>query len=346
MPVYVDTIDREHCLYPEAMPPAALPRDCLTIGLVNNMADGALASTEGQVFDLLRAAGDDLPIRLSFYALPGVVRSQEAQDYVRRSYLGVDTIYRRTLDGLIVTGAEPRAAQLTDEAYWGDLQELIEWAKVGVGSAIWSCLAVHAAVQHLDGIERRPLAKKCFGIFEQTRASVDHPLLTAAPERLLTPHSRWNDIPEEALRSSGYDVLTRSSESGVDTFVRRYNRSLFVFLQGHPEYTALSLLGEYRRDVGRFLRGESDSYPTLPANYFNESTEKALVEFQDRAIRKRCADLMSSFPLSRAAESVENTWRIGAVQFYRNWLKYLWATRSSARRRAGEANLMTALSNG
>jgi homoserine O-succinyltransferase len=346
MPVLVDAIDREHCLYAEAMSPAALPWDGLTIGLVNNMADGALASTERQVFDLLKAASDELPIRLSFYALPGVTRSEQAQEYVRRFYRGIGTICDGAIDGVIVTGAEPRAAQLTDEAYWSDLQQLIEWAKIGVSSAIWSCLAVHAAVQHLDGIERRPLARKCFGIFEQTRTAADHPLLTGAPARLLTPHSRWNDLPEEPLRSRGYNVLTRSAESGVDTFVKRHNRSLFVFLQGHPEYTAWSLLGEYRRDVGRFLRGENDGYPTMPLHYFGEPTEKALVEFQERAIRQRSTDLLPSFPISRAAVSVENTWRTGAVQFYRNWLKYLWGTRSDRRRSAGDAGLTTAMSNG
>jgi homoserine O-succinyltransferase/O-acetyltransferase len=34
----------------------------------------------------------------------------------------------------------------------------------------------------------------------------------------------------------------------------KYNRSLFVLLQGHPEYDSATLLREYRRDVGRFLR--------------------------------------------------------------------------------------------
>ena len=40
MPVFVANIDREHCLYAEATSTGALPGDCLTIGLVNNMPDG------------------------------------------------------------------------------------------------------------------------------------------------------------------------------------------------------------------------------------------------------------------------------------------------------------------
>jgi homoserine O-succinyltransferase len=332
MPVFVENIDREHCLYAEAMPAAALPRDCLTIGLVNNMPDGALASTERQVFDLLQAASDEFPVGLRLYALPTVIRSDQAREYVRRSYLGVGVLCDGTLDGLIVTGAEPRAPQLTEEAYWSDLRQVIEWAKVGACSAIWSCLAVHAAVRHLDGIERRRLAGKCIGVFEQTRATANHPLLVGAPAKLVTPHSRWNEIPEEPLRFHGYEVLTRSLEAGVDAFVKSHNRSLFVFLQGHPEYVAGSLLGEYRRDVGRFLKGESDEYPTMPQNYFNNTIEQMLFRFRERSMQERCADLLSIFPVNQAAAAVKNTWRAGAVQLYRNWLKYLWANRSNRKR--------------
>lgn len=332
MPVHVGNIDREHCLYTEAISPGALPRECLTIGLVNNMPDGALASTERQVFDLLQAASDELPITLRLYALPTVVRSGQAREYISRSYLGVGALCGGTLDGLIVTGAEPRAPQLTEEAYWSDLRQVIEWAKGGASSAIWSCLAVHAALKHLDGIERIRLARKCFGVFEQTRTTISHPLLAGAPLKLTTPHSRWNEIAEEPLGTHGYEVLTRSRESGVDTFVKHYHRSLFVFLQGHPEYTSLSLLGEYRRDVGRFLRGESDVYPTMPQNYFGKAIEQLLSSFQERSMLDRHADLLSSFPVSQVAVGIENTWRPGAVQLYRNWLKYLWASRDNRKR--------------
>lgn len=338
MPVFVDTVDREHPLYGEAMPADTLARDCLAIGLVNNMPDGALASTERQVFDLLDAAGEGMPIALRLYALPTVIRSEQAREYVRRSYLGVGTLCDGAVDGLIVTGAEPRATQLTEESYWSDLRQVIEWAKGGAASAIWSCLAVHAAVRHLDGIERRRLEGKCIGIFEQTRVTANHPLLAGAPLKLMTPHSRWNEIPEEPLRSHGYEVLTQSREAGVDTFVKRQNHSLFVFLQGHPEYTALSLLGEYRRDVGRFLRGECDAYPMMPQNYFSKGTEQMLASFRERSIQERCADMLSIFPVGQAATAIENTWRTGAVQFYRNWLTYLWMNRSNRKRSVSGAN--------
>ena len=64
------------------------------------------------------------------------------------------------------------------------------------------------------------------------------------------------------LAACGYIVLTQSAEGGVDTFVKKKKRSLFVHFQGHPEYGAQTLLKEYRRDIKRFLRGERETYPS------------------------------------------------------------------------------------
>jgi hypothetical protein len=43
------------------------------------------------------------------------------------------------------------------------------------------------------------------------------------------PHSRWNEVPEEALLAWAR-VLTRSEDAGVDASVKQRG-SLFVFLQ-------------------------------------------------------------------------------------------------------------------
>ena len=67
---------------------------------------------------------------------------------------------------MIVTGAEPIAATLPEEPFWQDLTDMIDWAKTNTRSTIWSCLAAHAAVLHLDGIERQRLDTKCSGIYD------------------------------------------------------------------------------------------------------------------------------------------------------------------------------------
>jgi homoserine O-succinyltransferase len=116
-------------------------------------------------------------------------------------------------------------------------------------------------------------------------------------------------------------------EAGVDCFVKRQNRSLFVHFQGHPEYETLSLLGEYRRDMGRFLRGESEVCPTIPKGYFDAKAEDILTVFQSGAIKNRSPEFFASFPTDRLAKDVRNVWQSPARRIYRNWLLYLEARR-------------------
>ncbi len=95
------------------------------------------------------------------------------------------------------------------------------------------------------------------------------------------PHSRLNDLDPAALSARDYRVLSASPKVGADIFVKRLG-SLFVFLQGHPEYDSESLLREYRRDVTRFLRGERPDFPAFPENYFDASLEGRLSSFAER----------------------------------------------------------------
>jgi homoserine O-succinyltransferase/O-acetyltransferase len=292
----------------------------LDIGLVNNMPDAALDTTERQFRALLGVAAADMVVRLTLYSLPEVPRTDFGRLQVSR-YADLSDLWGSHLDGLIVTGAEPRAADLEDEPFWGSLTRVLEWAERNTHSTILSCLAAHAGILHFDGIARQPLGDKRFGVFECVRVS-DHPLTAAAPNRLQIPQSRWNGIPEEALLACGYRVLTRSEDAGVDSFVKQRN-SLFVFFQGHPEYDATSLLLEYRRDIGRFLRRERDTYPNMPHGYFDQETVEALTALRQRALVDRREELLAEFPTAMAAGKVTNTWRSTAESLYRNWLLYI-----------------------
>jgi len=298
---------------------------CLDIGLVNNMPDAALNATERQFLALLRAAAGDIAVHLTLYTLPEVPRTDFGRQQVS-GYSDISELWDSHLDGLIVTGAEPRAADLEDEPYWESLTRVLEWAERHTHSTILSCLAAHAGILHIDGIVRRPLGDKRFGVFECERVS-DHPLTAAAPGRLKMPQSRWNEIPEEALLACGYRVLTRSDEAGVDSFVKQ-RKSLFVFFQGHPEYEAVTLLLEYRRDIGRFLRRERETYPPMPHGYFDEETVAALTGLQERALVDRREELLAEFPTAMAAGKVTNTWRSTAESLYRNWLRFILAEKT------------------
>jgi homoserine O-succinyltransferase/O-acetyltransferase len=298
--------------------------DTLTIGLVNNMPDTAWEATERQFVALVRAAAVKTPVRLQLFSITDLPRADHVRGELAARYHDLSALLSMRLDGLIVTGTEPRAANLKDEPYWVRLATLIDWARHHTGSTIWSCLAAHAAVLHADGIERRPVAEKQFGVFDCEVVSAD-PLTEGAGPRPAVPHSRWNDLPEEALAACGYRILTRSAAAGVDMFAgpERSFDSLFLFLQGHPEYEPGTLLREYRRDIGRFLRGEQAHYPAMPQGYFNATASALASAFRERALSERRADLIADFPMRALEAGLGARWQRSAVAVYEKWLDYL-----------------------
>jgi homoserine O-succinyltransferase/O-acetyltransferase len=338
MPVLVDIDAYDHHLFSRAPSGSAAAKaslanraECLDIGLINNMPDAALMSTERQLFDLLGAAAGRFVVRLHFYTMKATPRSEWGRDYVRRYYRSTDDLVLGSLDGIIVTGAEPRAARLTEEPYWTALAQVMDWARENTISSVYSCLAVHAAVLHMDGVERHALPAKCIGVFNQAKTR-DHPLMHNVPATLRIPHARWNEVQEEAIASCGYSVLTTSTEAGVDCFVKQQKKSLFVHFQGHPEYDTQSLLGEFRRDMGRFLRGESDVCPTIPRGYFDAKAEEILTAYRRKGLSDRSPEFFASFPADQLAKDLKNVWHPAAKRIYRNWLLYMASQRAGRSR--------------
>jgi homoserine O-succinyltransferase len=137
---------------------------------------------------------------------------------------------------------------------------------------------------------------------------------------------------ERALASCGYSVLSKSAEAGVDCFVKQQKKSLFVHFQGHPEYEIQSILGEYRRDMGRFLQGQSEVCPTIPTGYFNAEAEEILTAFRQKAISDRCPEFFADFPADQLAKDLKNVWHPAAGRIYRNWLLYMASQRAGRSR--------------
>lgn len=309
----------------------------VTVGLVNNMPDAALESTEKQFSALLGAAAGARDVRLRFSSFPEVRRSREAEARIAHSYWPIETLLAERPDALVVTGTEPIAARLRDEPYWPRLAALLDFAEELTTASIWSCLAAHAAVEHFDGIIRQRLAEKRCGVYQHSLLT-GHPLLTGVSAPLAMPHSRWNELPVDALRAAGYEVLSFSPETGADAFVR-HERSLMLFFQGHPEYEDTTLLKEYRRDVGRYLGGQQPRYPTQPYGYLSAEASGLLEGFKARALAERSPALLEQFPFVGVAAALRNTWRPAAVTLYRNWLDFIAAKRTRSAEQVSLAGL-------
>jgi homoserine O-succinyltransferase len=168
----------------------------------------------------------------------------------------------------------------------------------------------------MDGIRRRRLADKRSGIFECANILND-PLAAGLPNQFAVPHSRFNDLDQSELTAGGYTVFSTSERAGVDTFTKK-SRGTFVFFQGHLEYETDTLFREYRRDVGRFLKGEREEYPSMPERYFPSEVQTRLLAFRERALADRREALLADFP--SAKDALSNTWRAPATHIYRNWL--------------------------
>lgn len=321
MPLFVDH-NKVHAGPAKFAENSRYHRDHIRIALVNNMPDAAIEDTEAQFTGLLSDAAGDLPVQLGFYFLPTVPRSGRAKAKLESQYLAWHHLRDEPADALIITGTEPHTEDLRDEPYWRELSALFEWAEANTHSSVLSCLAAHAAVLHGDGIVRRTREEKQFGIFEETLVC-EHPLTKGIQAPLRIPHSRCNGLGEGDLANCRYQVLTRSAEAGAGMFVKMRGQSLFVHFQGHPEYGPQVLLKEYRRDVGRYLRGERSKYPLLPGGYFDPASEKRLAEFQRHAASTPSSDALARFPEAEVADALTPSWRPAAVRIYSNWLKHL-----------------------
>jgi homoserine O-succinyltransferase len=296
--------------------------ECVRIAFVNNMPDSALEDTEIQFFELLEAAAGDIPVLLSVHSLDGVPRAERGQQHLHNCYFSTDDLLNGRFDGLIMTGTEPRQPNLRNEPYWSALASVLDWAESNTVSTVLSCLAAHAGVLHSDGIDRCPLSDKQFGVFDFTKTA-NHQLTAGIGGRIRFPHSRWNEVQTDALTECGYLVLTQSTEGGVDSFVKKKKRSLFVHFQGHPEYGAQTLLKEYRRDVKRFLRTERETYPSMPKGYFDAAATRLLTSFRNDVQSDRREELMEGFPEAALVGTLQKTWHSSATTIYRNWLRYV-----------------------
>ena len=300
-------------------PKAGLP----TIGLVNLMPDAAFAATEAQFHGLLTAASGEPGLHLELFTLPELTRKGAVLADARRRYRSAHDLSGGWLDGIIVTGTEPKQADLRSEAYWPGLARIVDWAAGNTRSAVFSCLAAHAAVLHLDGISRRKMSRKLTGLMVCNKTA-PHWATDGLPDQWLTPHSRWNDLSESELARHGYQLTSHAQGAGADQFVKSVG-SQFVFMQGHPEYAGDALLKEYRRDVRRFLAGETESYPQVPLNLFDAPLAAEFEVVAASARHTRDPELLKTVSHLLSAAPNTASWRGQAVQFYRNWLGVLGA---------------------
>jgi homoserine O-succinyltransferase len=308
--------------------PAVAPPRTLRLAFVNSMPDGAFEETERQFEGLLGAASANQAVTFDRYTLPGIVRGPGIQALITHGYKPIEHLYANPPDAVIVTGAEPKQPELTEELFWPAMERLLGWLTTAVPSALVSCMSAHAAMWAFHRVPRRMLLDKCSGVFEQF-IDHSHPLMAGVGEAVW-PHSRFNDIPATDLSESGYEVLSESRDGGWTVALGQQGECQLLLLQGHPEYGPYTLLREYRRDVRRYLGGIQGSYPRIPSDLLDSEGAEVLTEFEMRLAQKgRDPELMADFPFDFAARHVTARWDAASGALIGNWLE-------SVRQRADE----------
>jgi homoserine O-succinyltransferase len=292
----------------------------LHIGFLNMMPDAALTATERQ---FIRMVGSGNPIAQFYvypFSIPELERSEQAQEHIRKHYFEFEQLAEQGLDALIITGANVINPSLDQEPFWDRLIEIVRWAENNVASVFCSCLATHALVKHYHGLDRRHLDAKQWGVYSHKVVRPDHPLLRDVNTRFDAPHSRYNDISREQFESAGLRVLAESPEVGVHLAVSA-DQFRIIYFQGHPEYAAISLLKECKREVKRYIEGERNSRPRLPDNYFTaEGVALAAAHIEAVVRAKESGETMPDFPEAELLPHVDNTWGDTGKAIVNNWL--------------------------
>jgi homoserine O-succinyltransferase len=290
----------------------------LHIGLLNMMPDAALAATEQQ---FIRLIGSSNPIAQFFvypFALPEQKRGAQAQEHIREHYFDFEELAEHGLDALIISGANVANPSLDQEVFWEPLTRVVRWAETSVASIFCSCLATHALVKHLHGVDRQRLPQKQWGVYSHKIQVPDHPLLRDINTRFDAPHSRHNEVSREALEAAGLVILAESEDAGVHLAVSP-DRFRIMYFQGHPEYGTISLLKEYKREVRRYLSGERQTEPRIPDNYMSAEGRKIAAAYLERA-GKSASDDQPEFPEEELRQHVDNTWGDTGKAIVNNWL--------------------------
>jgi homoserine O-succinyltransferase len=256
----------------------------LRIAVVNLMPTKMVTETQ-----LLRLLGNtSLQVNITFVRMGSHESKNTPIEHLEAFYEPLDRVLHERFDGLVVTGAPVETMPFEEVDYWGELVDLLDWARTNVWSTMHICWGAQAGLYHRYGIRKFPLGEKMFGLFRHRALDLKEPLLRGFDEVFLAPHSRHTEVRREDIEAVGaLKLLAVSDEAGAYIAASRDGRDVFV--TGHPEYDRLTLKAEYDRDAAKGLPIK------VPANYF---------------------------PGDDPRVSPPMTWRSHAHLLYANWLNY------------------------
>ena len=305
----------------------------LHIGLLNMMPDAALEATERQFFRLIGESNQIAQFYLHPFTIPNLPRGKEGQAHIEQYYETFEQIKREGLDALIITGANVTGPELSTQPFCQPLIDVIDWAYENVTSTLCSCLATHAVLEFRYGQKRRPLGFKRWGVYSHKVVNRQHPLVVGVNTRFDVPHSRFNQVDRAQFEAAKLHVLAESQEAGVHLAVSE-DQFRLIFFQGHPEYDAISLLKEYKREIVLFFNNARSDYPPVPQHYLSKQSCAILDEYREEVLRAKAqAGAFPDFPEQLLAQYIDNTWHDSAEAIINNWIGQVYQITSVDRKK-------------
>ena len=229
----------------------------IEIGILNLMP-----LKEETELQLLRSLSNTpLQVDVTFLAVSSHQSKNTSQSHLNKFYQDFEEVAHRNLDGLIITGAPVEQMEYEEVDYWEEITKIMEWTKTHVTSTLHLCWGAQAGLYYHYGIQKHPLDKKMFGIYEHHVMNRKIPLVRGFDDYFMAPHSRHTEIRKEDIEAvEDLTILAESGKAGVFLVIDREGRKIFVM--GHPEYDRITLDKEYKRDRDKGLPIE------LPLNYY------------------------------------------------------------------------------
>lgn len=231
----------------------------LRIAILNLMPTKEKTETQ-----LLRLIGNT-PLQVEITLLrTGTYESQNtSEDYLKLFYRTLEDVKDEYFDGFVITGAPVEQMDFTDVTYWDELKRVMDWADGHAFSTLYICWAAQAGLYYHYGVEKRPLPKKLFGVFDTALTDRRDKLLRGFDDVFTVPMSRHTQVDGDAVAACPeLLILAQSAETGVA--LARSVDGRRVFATGHSEYDRDTLAREYFRDLQKGLPIEP------PQNYFPE----------------------------------------------------------------------------
>ena len=231
-------------------------------------------TTETQLARVL--ANSPLQVEMNLLTMDSHESSHISQDHMEAFYRTLDEVKREYFDGMIITGSPVEHLEFEEVDYWDELCDIFEFARTHVYSTMFICWGAQAALKYYYGIEKYPLDKKLFGVFEHTVERRKNPLMRGFDDVFYAPHSRHTEIRREDIeKEPELRILAGSDIAGPHIVSTENGRQIYVF--GHQEYDRDTLAAEYFRDLDKGLDIQ------IPCNYFIDDDPNKGVLFRWRS---------------------------------------------------------------